>query len=65
MTEKFAYSMKELVEIHPGSRSVIYEEIKAGRLVARKMGDRTIVLRSDYLDYLAALPKIENKVGAS
>lgn len=57
--EKLAYSIKDLIEIHPGGRTAIFAEIKGGRLVARKMGARTIILRSDYESYLESLPKAE------
>ena len=42
-------------------RQTIYNEINTGRLIARKMGARTIILHGDYLAWLAALPimKIE------
>ena len=35
---------------------LIYEEISAGRLIARKVGRRTIVRRSDAIRWLRALP---------
>jgi hypothetical protein len=59
MSEKDAYSIDELAEKGPVGRSKLYEAIAAGRLIARKEGRRTIVLRDDYLNYLRSLPKIE------
>jgi hypothetical protein len=41
------------------SRSMIYEEIAAGRLIARKVGRRTVVRRSDALLWLRSLPVLE------
>jgi excisionase family DNA binding protein len=38
------------------SRSVLYEVIKAGKLKARKIGRRTIILRSDLQQWLKTLP---------
>lgn len=38
------------------SRSQFYEELKSGRLVARKIGSRTVVLDSEITRYLRALP---------
>jgi len=35
-----------------------YEEIKAGRLVARKVGRRTIILDEDLKAWLDALPRV-------
>jgi excisionase family DNA binding protein len=39
-------------------RSFVYEEIRAGRLIARKFGRLTRVLRADYQAWLAAAPPI-------
>jgi hypothetical protein len=38
---------------------MIYEEIAAGRLIARKIGRRTIVRRSDALLWLRSLPPLD------
>jgi hypothetical protein len=38
---------------------MIYEEITAGRLIARKLGRRTIVRRSDALRWLRSLPSLD------
>jgi hypothetical protein len=38
---------------------MIYEEIAAGRLIARKVGRRTIVRRADALLWLRSLPVLE------
>lgn len=40
------------------SRSKLYLEIGDGRLVARKIGGRTVVLESDLRRYLDALPRV-------
>jgi hypothetical protein len=37
---------------------MIYEEITAGRLIARKIGRRTIVRRADALAWLRSLPRL-------
>jgi hypothetical protein len=37
---------------------MIYEEITAGRLIARKVGRRTVVRRSDALRWLRLLPSL-------
>ena len=42
-------------------RQSIYNEINTGRLIARKMGSRTIILRGDYLAWLAALPTMKTE----
>jgi hypothetical protein len=53
-----AYSINDLVEQGPVGKSTIYNEIAAGRLIARKIGRRTIVLADDWRSYLAALRAI-------
>jgi integrase len=44
-----AYSISRLARESDVSRSTIYEDIAAGRLIARKIGRRTIVRRADAL----------------
>jgi len=56
---KVAYSIRELVELGPPGRTRIYEELKAGRLKAKKNGKRTIILHDDYMEYLHSLPDYE------
>lgn len=41
----------------PG-RTMAFHEIKAGRLKARKMGSRTVVLMEDLAAYLRDLPVV-------
>lgn len=40
-------------------RSLVYTEIRAGRLVAHKAGRRTVILREDAERYLRGLPTVE------
>ena len=61
--EPFAYSINDLCDGGPFGRSFIYEEIRAGRLIARKAQGRTIILPSDLKAYLAALPTIKAASG--
>src|SRR5689334_12402159 len=44
---------------HSISRSKLYAEIKAGRLIARKVGDRTVILAEDGRAWRENLPKVE------
>jgi hypothetical protein len=55
---RLAYSIPRLAKLSDLSRSLIYEEINAGRLVARKAGRRTIVRRSDAFRWLRSLPTV-------
>ena len=51
-----ALTIPETCEETRIGRTKIYEEINAGRLVARKFGKKTLILRSDLRDFLNALP---------
>jgi hypothetical protein len=51
-----AHDVDELKSQGGPGRTFAFAEIKSGRLKAKKMGRRTIVLRSDLLSYLEALP---------
>lgn len=53
---KLAYTIPEATIATGIGRTSLYEEISAGRLVARKRGSTTIILASDLAAYLAALP---------
>ena len=57
-TARIAYSISRLAKESDISRSMIYEEIAAGRLIARKIGRRTIVRRADALAWLRSLPEL-------
>jgi excisionase family DNA binding protein len=54
--QKLSYSIAEAVELTGLGRSTIYEEIRSKRLLARKIGRRTIVLAEDLSSFLASLP---------
>jgi hypothetical protein len=51
-----AQSVDDFARDHDISRSQAYEEIKAGRLKARKVGARTIITDEDAADWRRALP---------
>ncbi len=56
---KHAYSISEVVQSTGICRTTIYEEIKSGKLVAKKCGARTIITESDLQAWLDALPSTE------
>lgn len=58
--DKFTYSVPEAVTMTGISRSLLYVEIAAGRLRARKLGRRTVILREDLQAFLKALPTAGN-----
>jgi len=54
---KLAYSIGELSDLVCLGRTKIYGEMRRGRLVAHKMGARTVFLPADVDRWLNALPK--------
>lgn len=52
-------SILEACNIAGLGRTKLYEAITAGKLKARKFGKRTIILRADLQEFLAALPVVE------
>jgi hypothetical protein len=55
---RLALSIPDVVRSTGLCRTLIYAEIRAGRLHARKCGRRTIILRSDVEEFLKELPVI-------
>jgi excisionase family DNA binding protein len=60
---KLALTINEAVAVCPFGRSLLYEEIRNGRLPARKIGRRTFILRSDLERFLAEMPVISSRKG--
>lgn len=52
-------SIQQACEVAGIGRTKVYEAIADKRLKARKFGKRTIILRSDLRQFLAALPEVE------
>src|SRR5438067_13633658 len=53
-----AMSISEFSERYGPGRTTIYEEIKLGRLRARKCGKRTWITEDDAEDWLRSLPLV-------
>jgi hypothetical protein len=51
-----AYSIAEWVEVSNIGRTKTYDEIKRGRLKARKVGRQTIITDPDGREYLQSRP---------
>lgn len=51
-----AFTIEGTAKMTSLSRGSIYAAMNTGSLQARKWGDRTIILRSDLLQWLEALP---------
>jgi excisionase family DNA binding protein len=54
-----AYSVAEVMVQSGLGRDTIYKAIHQGRLKARKLGRRTVVLASDLQAFLESLPVME------
>jgi excisionase family DNA binding protein len=54
--EPCAISIDDAARLANMCRTVCYQEIRSGRLVARKIGRRTVILRADFDRWLGALP---------
>lgn len=59
-----ALSVEQVLAITGISRPTFYEHAFAGRIKARKLGRRTIVMESDLRAYLESLPTLEGSRGA-
>jgi hypothetical protein len=56
---RLAFSIAELGKLTSLGRQSIYDAINSGRLIARKLGRRTVILRADATRWLASAPPIE------
>lgn len=54
--QKLAYSIDDIAKLVGIGRSLLFEEIKAGRLSVKKAGRRTLVLDADLSAWLSNLP---------
>lgn len=64
MTEKFAYTIKEVQEAGGGGHSTVYKAINEGKLKAKKRGRSTIILAPDFAEYLKNLPNFRTEEAA-
>jgi excisionase family DNA binding protein len=53
-----ALAIAEAAALSGLSRDFFYDEIRRGRLVARKAGRRTVIIQEDLERFLASLPKM-------
>lgn len=60
---KLAYTINEVQEICNIGRTKIYELINSNKLPTRKLGTKTLVLKSDLEDFLSKLPPYPTKEG--
>ena len=58
----FAYSINQYSKVSGLGRSFLYEEIRNGKLEARKAGRRTVILHDEGQRYLKSLPALSPTV---
>ncbi len=56
MNSRTTFSISEVCKTLGIGRSTLYVLIKEGRLPVRKLGNRTLIMRSDLEDFVSALP---------
>jgi excisionase family DNA binding protein len=61
MNSPLAYTIAEACAVARTGRTSIYEAIKAGHLVARKRGRRTVILPEDLRRWIENLPALNAK----
>jgi excisionase family DNA binding protein len=54
---KLTHSIDDVTKLTGVGRSFIYEAIKAGNLIVRKAGRRTLIFDADLNAWLASLPE--------
>jgi excisionase family DNA binding protein len=57
--QRAAMSIDEFNQRHAVGRTTVYGQIKQGRLLALKVGKRTLITEDDAEDWLRRLPLIE------
>jgi hypothetical protein len=55
-SQRLAYSIDDITKQVGIGRSLLFEEIKAGRLLVKKAGRRTLVIDADLRAWLSNLP---------
>ncbi|MFO0389953.1 MAG: helix-turn-helix domain-containing protein [Alphaproteobacteria bacterium] len=57
LNDKALYSVTEVIELVGIGRTMLYKEIRAGRLKIRKCGKRTLILATELNRWLESLPE--------
>ena len=55
-TGRAVYSVNEILELYEIGRTKLYKEINAGRLIARKLGTKTLFLAEDVEAWVSSWP---------
>jgi len=59
VTGRLAYRVEDFAFAAGIGRTTVYAEIAAGRLKARKVGKRTLILDEDGRAFLSSLPELQ------
>lgn len=62
MFEPLVYTIQEAANVSKRCRATIYNELRAGRLKAKKHGDSTLILAEDLKIWLDSLPEYKSAV---
>lgn len=57
-TERLAYDTKDVARLIGCSVTTVFKQIREGRLAAKKMGNRTLILADDLNKFLRELPDV-------
>ncbi len=63
MTDTLAHTIADAVKISGIGRTTLYELIGAGKLDARKVGNRTLIPANSLRSYIAELPPADIRTG--
>jgi excisionase family DNA binding protein len=63
LSRREAFAVSEFCERYGICRETFYQEVRRGRLRARKLGAKTVVLKTDADAWVATMPPLE--LGAS
>ena len=58
-TDREAFAVREFCARYGICRQTFYDEVRRGRLRALKLGNKTIVLRTDADAWVAAMPLLD------
>jgi excisionase family DNA binding protein len=53
---RYVFTINDFAAVFKIGRTTIYELIKAKKLIARKIGSRTVITRDDAINWLKSLP---------
>jgi predicted DNA-binding transcriptional regulator AlpA len=58
LSTREAFGVREFCARYGICRQTFYDEVKRGRIKAKKLGKKTVILRSDAENWAASLPEL-------